>query len=139
MRLSIPKWVMIIGAAEGAGFDVDNIGEQVIGVVQGTTDAKAIPGQVIAEAVDVTRNFKNDPMGTGLNVALGVAIPYGMFKALGSVLYGFGVPTSIGGVQYALPPKKYRRGRKSKKSKTRKVYVSKATGKRVKKPQKGGK
>ena len=112
MRLNIPKWVMIIGAAEGAGFDVDNIGEQVIGVVQGTTDAKAIPGQVIAEGVDVARNFKEDPLGTGMNVAVGVAVPYVMFKGLGSILHGFGVPTSIGGVQYAIPPRKHRRARK---------------------------
>ena len=134
MVLKIPKYVMILGGLEGAGFDVDNIGEQVLGVVTGQVDASAIPGQVIAETVDVARNFKNDPMGTGMKTGMGIAIPFFIFKGMGSIAKGFGVPTTVAGVQWALPPVKHHRKKKSKRSKTRKVYVSKATGKRVKKP-----
>lgn len=135
MVLKIPKYVMILGGLEGAGFDVDNIGESVLGVVTGENDARAIPAQVIAETVDVARNFKNDPMGTGVSTGMGIAVPFLVFKGLGSVAKGFGIPTTVAGVQWALPPVKRHRKKKSKRSKTRKVYVSKTTGKRVKKPK----
>lgn len=108
---SIPKFAMIVGGLDGAGFDVDVIGEQVIGVVEGTTDAAAIPGQVISESVDVARNLKNDPIGTNMNIAMGVAVPYGMAKLTGTVLSALGVPTTVYGVQYAIPPKKKTRRR----------------------------
>lgn len=132
---SIPKLAMVLGGLEGAGFDVDTIGEQALGVIDGTVEAKAIPAQVLSEGIDVMRNFKNDPMGTGISTGLGIGIPFLAFKGMGSVAKSFGIPTTIYGLQWALPPTKHRRSKKSKKAKTRKVYVSKATGKRVKKPK----
>lgn len=135
MVFSIPKIAMVLGGLEGAGFDVDNIGEQVLGVVTGDVSANAIPAQVIAESIDVMRNFKNDPMGAGISTGMGIGIPFLAFKGMGSVAKSFSIPTTVMGVQWALPPVTHRRSKKSKKTKTRKVYVSKATGKRVKKPK----
>ena len=135
MVLKIPKYVMILGGLEGAGFDVDNIGEQILGVVTGENDAKAIPAQVISETVDVARNFKNDPMGTGVSTGMGIAIPFLVFKGLGAVATGFGVPTTVSGIQWAIPPRKGGKRRKKAAKKTRTVYVSRKTGKKVKKPR----
>lgn len=134
MAFSIPKVAMVLGGLEGAGFDVDNVGEQILGVVTGENDAAAIPGQVIAETVDVARNFKNDPIGTGMKTGFGIAIPHFLFKGMGSVAKSFGIPTTVYGIQWATPPTKRHRRHKPKKRMGR-IYVSRKTGRRVKKPR----
>jgi len=128
-----------IGMAEGAGFDVDNIIEQGIGVIVEGKPASAIPAQILAEGADVVRNFKSDPFGTSVNMAAGALIPEAMGRGLGYGLKAMGLPTgrSVFGmrIDWAIAPKKKSRKRRAKRRTTRKVYVSRKTGKRVKKPK----
>ena len=127
-----------IGLAEGAGFDVDNIIEQGIGVIVDGQPASAIPAQILAEGADVVRNFKKDPFGTSVNMAAGAIIPEAMGRGLGYGLKAMGLPTgkTMFGmrIDWAIAPKKSRRKPRRRKASTRKVYVSRKTGRRVKKP-----
>lgn len=92
--IDLPAAASAIGAAKGAGFDVDNIIDQGVKVVTGDGDANAIVGQIMEEGGDVVRNFSKDPAGTSMNVAVGALVPQGISKVLGWGLDLFGLPKS---------------------------------------------
>lgn len=90
--LNLPLAASGIGAAKGAGFDVDNIIEAGVDVVMQKKEANEIVGQVMEEGADVVRNFSRDPLGTQINVAVGAAVPLGLAKLFGYGLDAFGLP-----------------------------------------------
>ena len=91
--VDLPAYAVALGAAKGAGFDVDKIAEAIVGVFLGTTKANELPAQLIQEMADVWINFGKDPVGTAIDTAVGATIPMLMFKGLGVMLKTFGLPT----------------------------------------------
>lgn len=89
---SMPLAGSALGAAKGAGFDVDNIAVKAVDVVTGDASANEIVGQVMEEGKDVIQNFTRDPLGTQINVAVGAAVPLGLSKLFGYGLDMFGLP-----------------------------------------------
>ena len=89
--INLPYLASALGAAKGAGFDVDKIIAQIVAVFLGGS-AAAIPAQLIQELADIITNFGKDPTGTMVDTMVGAVIPLGMAKGVGMVLDMLGLP-----------------------------------------------
>lgn len=89
--IDMPAFAIMLGAAKGAGFDTENILEQIVKVFLGGSAAE-IPAQLITEISDVVTNYSKDPAGTAINTAVGAAVPMILLKAVGYGLAAFGLP-----------------------------------------------
>ena len=92
--VNLPAFASALGAAKGAGFDVDQIAIEISQVFLGTKSTKDIPAEIMQQIADVWVNFGADPLGTSIDVAIGASIPLVMFKGLGLALEMFGLPKS---------------------------------------------
>lgn len=91
-KVNIPELAMALNAAENMSFDVDLILEQFIQVALGQSDGRALPAQLLNEVADAVRAFKDDPVGTGTDVGMGIFATGISFKLLGLVGSFFGIP-----------------------------------------------
>ena len=92
VTISIPVIASGIGVAQGAGFDTQNVIAKGFGVIKKTNSPQDVIDEVMSEGEDVVMNLTGDPFGTGLNMALGAAVPLVGFKILGMGLDAVGVP-----------------------------------------------
>lgn len=92
--VNLPAFASALGAAKGAGIDVDKIAMTIVEVFLGQKSTADVPAQIMREIADVWVNFGKDPLGTSFDVAIGASIPLVMFKGLGYALKAFGLPTS---------------------------------------------
>jgi hypothetical protein len=120
MRINIWHFAAAINAAKAAGFDVDNLLQQVVQVFIGQASGAAIPAQLIQEVADVVTRFANDPITLGMDMASAAAMPEFAGVITGWVVDAFGLPRSVKfgpvTIVYTVsPPKKLRKiGRKSR-------------------------
>ena len=90
--IDLPAAASVLGAAQGAGFDTQNIVHAAADVVIRGGSANAVVAQVLSEGEDVVDNFTQDPLGTSMDVAIGAMVPIGMAKVLGWGCDAFGIP-----------------------------------------------
>lgn len=124
MRINIWHLGAVLGAAKAAGLDVDNIIAQIVNVFLGIQPASAIPAQIVQEIADLVKRFGSDPIGTGMDAAMGAAVPeaFGVLMDVGFDALGLPKSRKIGNITIVwtvTPPKPRRKTAKKKKSKRR--------------------
>lgn len=90
--IHLPLIASGIGAAEGIGFNAENIISAGIDVAFNKADPNLIIAQTLDEGKDVVVNFARNPAQTMVGAGIGAITPLALSKGIGAVCSFFGLP-----------------------------------------------